>query len=491
VLPIPTRRKTVLAVALLWAAIEIGCGDTFRPVAVPVTGPPPDPKNFHFAIVVNQNAPGNPGTGMQIDVSGDTDVGVATGGPGAVHAALTTTANRVYVVNNADDTVTTFAPAPPCFIQPCRVTGTGPVTTITLPPGSAPVFAHTTEAATMYVAMRGNLALVPPVPPAIAAINTTSNAVTNLIQLPSGAQPSVLAETPNGQKLYSVNSDGSVSSINTIDKSLNPPITGFSSPVWAVAGLDSVNVFVLNGGTGSISVINTFTDTLAVTTSGSAGAGANFMFLDRTLNRLYVTNPGASTVSIFDASVTNTSVVPPVAPRLLATVSMPAGAANPVMVTALQNGSSAYVISNQINAVCPVPTVNSPCLTAEVTPIRATDNSPGTPIPVGPVDVKAGSSTFNPLGAIDLNPGDVPAGALSACSAARFRTSIASSVDNTKVFAALCDGGMTAVVRTADDSCIDPTFQQCLTLNAPPSAYTPPIGLQAPPQNPVWVVAGP
>jgi len=470
------RRIALPAAVLVLVGSWASCGDTFRPVAVPVTGPPPDPKNFHFAIVVNQNAPGNPGSGMQIDVSGDTDVGVATGGTGAVHAALTTTASRVYVVNNFNDSVSVFAPAPACFVQPCRVTGTGPVTTITLPTGSAPVFAHSTEAATMYIANRGAST--------IAAINTTSNVVTNTISV--GAQPSVLAETPNGQKLYSVNGDGTVSSINTVDKSVNPPITGFSSPVWAVADLDSINVFVLNSGTGLISVINAFTDTLVINTTSSAGAGANFMLLDHTLNRLYVTNPANNTVSIFDASPTNTSISPAIAPRLLATVTMPAGAGNPVMVTALENGATAYVISNQINAVCPVASVNSPCLTAEVTPIRALDNSLGTPIPVGPVDLAS-----NPLGAIDLNPADVPAGALAACSSAKFRTSIASSVDSSRVYAALCDGGMTAVVRTSDNSCVDAASQTCLTLNAPSSAYTPLIGLQAPPQNPVWVVAGP
>jgi len=101
---------------------------------------------------------------------------------------------------------------------------------------------------------------------------------------------------------------------------VNPPITGFSTPVWAVAGVDSKNVFVLNQGSGSISVINTFTDSVAATTAGTAGGGANFLFLDSHLNRLYVTNPTNNTVTIFDAGPTNTSVVPAVPPTLIRTV---------------------------------------------------------------------------------------------------------------------------------------------------------------------------
>src|SRR5437016_14546270 len=57
------------ASVLLLSLICTGCGDIFRPVANPIPGPSPDPQNFHFAIVASQNAPGNPGSGMQIDVS--------------------------------------------------------------------------------------------------------------------------------------------------------------------------------------------------------------------------------------------------------------------------------------------------------------------------------------------------------------------------------------------------------------------------------------
>src|SRR5262249_15389883 len=160
---------------------------------VPVVGPPPDPKNFHFAIVVSQNAPGNPGSGLQIDVSGDTNVGVARSGPTPVHAALTANAARVYLAN-ANGTVSSFTPAPACFIAPCTVTGTGAVTDISLPGNltPTPVFLHSTEASTMYAADSANSAVL--------AISTVSNAVTNTIPLTPGSQPVVLAETSDAKK---------------------------------------------------------------------------------------------------------------------------------------------------------------------------------------------------------------------------------------------------------------------------------------------------
>src|SRR5581483_4854957 len=107
-------RKTGLVLVAAGLLAWLGCGDVFRPVAIPLPSPTPDPKNYHYAIVVSQNAVGNPGTGMQIDVSGDTNVGVVAAGMTPVHAMLLPpNANRVYVANGAGNTVSTFTPANP------------------------------------------------------------------------------------------------------------------------------------------------------------------------------------------------------------------------------------------------------------------------------------------------------------------------------------------------------------------------------------------
>src|SRR5881409_1786265 len=81
------RVARVFAVFVL-LLVCVGCGDQFRPVATPITPPPPDPQPTHFIFVLNGNGANDPGTGTRIDVSGDTNVGVATVGTGPVHAAL-------------------------------------------------------------------------------------------------------------------------------------------------------------------------------------------------------------------------------------------------------------------------------------------------------------------------------------------------------------------------------------------------------------------
>lgn len=449
-LPMTTRRRTGSGVLLLALLVWTGCGDVFRPVANPIPGPPPDPQNFHFAIVASQNAPGNPGSGMQIDVSGDTNVGtVKTGslgvvppGQGPVHAAiLPPSAARVYVANGMDDTVSTFTPA--------SIFGSiGAASTITLPQGSDPIFVHSTESQTMYVANKGILSALSPICPGtstVAAINTASEVVTKFICV--GPHPTVLAETPNAQKLYSVNGDGTISSINPVDLSVNPPIpsSAFSAtPIWAVTSLDNSALFVLDQA-GTLSAFDTFNDKfVAATTPALATPDANFLLLDRHLNRLYATNPRNNTVTVLDAATTSVNSAAPRGPQLLATVALPSAATNPVMVTALNDGTQAYVISEQT-----IPSSSPTTLNWQVTAIRTSDNTVvgGQPIASGTVDLTSADP-----------------GALNVCSNARFRTAIASSQDSSKVYVTVCDAGTTNIIRTSGNTLV-------AAVNSPVSAY--------------------
>src|ERR1700720_2313433 len=159
------RRPARVPAALLLSVICVACGDTFRPVAVPITPPPPNPAASHYVLVINGNGFGtnsngtvNPGSSTRINVSGDTNIGVAQLGLGPVHAALLPNSSRVYVANRMENTVSSFVP-----------TTISPVTTITLPPGSDPLFVHSTENATVYVANFGT--------GTVAAISTANDAV--------------------------------------------------------------------------------------------------------------------------------------------------------------------------------------------------------------------------------------------------------------------------------------------------------------------------
>jgi len=423
-------RKIGLGLVVCLTALWIACGDTYRPIVLPQIPTPPTPSSNHSVFIISNNGDFNPGSGMQIDVSGDTNVGVQKVGRGPVFATfIPPVPSHIAVANILEDTVTLYGPANSAF------NGGLPVT-VTLPTGSTPVFLNTTENNVVYSANSGN--------DTVSAIGVVTNSVTNTIALPAGSKPVSLAEIANGTKVYVVNQGtNSVQSINVVDKSLNAPLTDptINVPIWAVARADGQRVYVLSQANGDVAVVNTNNDTLIPSTV-SAGAGANFMLYDGKLNRLYITNPTAATVTILDAN--------PDPPNVLATIHLTG--VTPLSVAALPDGSRAYVASLE-------PVTSSS--TAVVTVINTLNNTVKKTITLA------------------------AASAQSVCGTIPFRVSIAAGADSSRVYVANCDAEGASIIRTSDD-----TFQ--FTLPAPVSAApAPPGSTQPPPQNPIWILAGP
>jgi YVTN family beta-propeller protein len=458
-------RSLRVAAAVFFVVICVACGDTFRPVAVPITPPPPNPAAAHYVLVVNGNGYGttsrstfNPGSSTRIDVSGDTNLGVAQLGPGPVHAALLPNSSTVYVANQLENTISSFVP-----------TAISPVNTTSLPTGSEPIFVHTTENGTIYAANFGT--------GTVAAISTANNAVTNVIRVDPAqpvpdpnSKPVAMAETPDGKKLYVVNQGtGSVTSINTLDGSLNggnKPIPTGTSPSWAVARADNARVYVLNSGSGTVSVIDTGTDTVV----GSALVGplvnctgqpqmCGFMFYDKVRTRLYVTNPKSTSVVVLDASTDALTQLPAV-DLTTAPNSVCAGVCSPSSIAVLPDGSRAYVVSYQLGTD---PLTGNPSISAGVTVFGTTANTITSTINLGSVDIDTADPTgCDPTGPPLLIP------------PARFRLSAVAAADGTKVYVAGCDFASTAIIRTTPDPISgDPADSLVLDLPTPLSGFSP------------------
>ena len=435
---------TALALLLIWT----GCGDVYRPVATPITPNPPNPGFTHLVLVLSGNGLNNPGASSTIDVSGDTTVSQSTLGLMPVHAALLPSITVAYAANSLDDTVSEYF-----AITPSPVETIGLPSSCGAPPCSNPVFVATSENATVYVANSGDgtenaaVHIAKSGNGTVAVIATANNVVANTI--PVGINPVGVAEIPNGQTLYVANagngtSNGSVTSVNTIDQTVNPPIKSLNppntnavwiSPVWVAARSDSARVYVLDKGAGTVSAIDTSSDT--VVGVASVGVGADFMVYNPTLNRLYVANPVSGAVFMLAAST-----------DALATVAAPAAIANPVSVAALPDGTRIYVSSA---------TVSGLTVTSKVTVINTADGSVKTTIPLTSVR--------------------------QVCASTPYELFTAAAADSSRVYVGNCDVGNTAVIQTSDDTLL-------LQLAAPVSAQKPVNGVP-PPQNPVFVLAGP
>src|ERR1700757_1879319 len=91
------RRVAGLALAALAILLWLSCGQVYRPVVIPQPTSPPNSANFHQVFAISTNLSPNPGTALQIDVSGDSNIGVENMGINPAHAAILPNNSRVFV----------------------------------------------------------------------------------------------------------------------------------------------------------------------------------------------------------------------------------------------------------------------------------------------------------------------------------------------------------------------------------------------------------
>jgi hypothetical protein len=273
-----------------------------------------------------------------------------------------------------------------------------------------------------------------------------------------------MVETLDRNRLYVANQgSGTISAFNTLDRSTRS-ITGSlsSPPIWLSARSDSQQVYVLEN-SGKLAFLNTsLTAGPDVLTETSISVpGAVEMTYDGQLNRLYIA--GGTVAAVVDVSQST--------PQLLANVSLTAVQPsfrssqdpcattavtnlNAVAVTALPDGSRVYVGAYYEDAsgnICPQATV-----------INTASNTVKTTVAI------AGFPNFD-----------------SACGSTRFRFAMASAGDSSRAYLTACDAGTINVINTAADTYVS-------GLQAPFSTRPPiPPSNQPPPQNPVFLIAGP
>jgi DNA-binding beta-propeller fold protein YncE len=275
-------------------------------------------------------------------------------------------------------------------------------------------------------------------------------------------------------------------------------------------------VYVLTQGDGQLLTIDVATDT--VTSSLPVGAGANFIFFDPNLNRLYVTNPSTGLVYVFSDTGGANDTPSPLTPNGLAIPGLSAttppplacpgcGAAIPVSVTALPDGSRFYVASYQVANPCPDPNVTvSPCIIPGLTVFDALSLTPE----ITPALTLlawtyscAPTATGCPTGPFAPNQYAVPP--VNACTTAaeyspspsntRFRVFTVAAADSSAVYVSMCDAGAIAVINTSDANANGAgggTPADALALDLPAAFSGGPVqsnGLPAN-QNPIFMLTG-
>jgi DNA-binding beta-propeller fold protein YncE len=366
-----------------------------------------------------------------------------------------------------------------------------------------PVYLATSQSNAMYVANYGaegdpncNFSSTD----SVAYLNTTANTVGKIAYLPAASHPVAMVETPNTLNLYVLNQgSNSVTDLSPSDLSTLTTIPVGNAPAWAALRPDGQRLYVITQGDGQLYTINTATNNLI---SGSpqpvGGAGANFVLYDKSLNRLYVTNPNSGAVYIFDATtdpptpVGNPAGISIPAPSVCASVGC--SAVIPSSVAALADGTRFYVASyvTATGSTCPDPNIAAAgCVIPQVTVFDA-----------GTLAVKVAifplmPAVANPVGGTQpyaLTP-------VAFCNpvfpytpaTTRFRMSAVASVDGSRVYASMCDGGSVAIVDTTTSTIatgVNTSDNLVTDLLAPFSAGpTQPNG-EPLPQSPVFLLTG-
>ncbi|MBS1815591.1 MAG: YncE family protein [Acidobacteria bacterium] len=351
---IPAFLRAAGAASSLAAAFVLaGCGNPYRPVVASIspTGPASQPQKY--AVTVAKS-----GVLSVIDFSGDTVMSTAQTSANPSYFAMGLSGDG-YILH-CDDPA-----SPNCngLIDGVSVSDrlrTKDVVQASLVADAKPnqIFPATNY---IYVTQPGRSS--------VAVLNATGNtglAPTALTELPVAANPNFVITRNQAPRVYVLSgaATGPTGTVTPIQISNNTTITPVSvgqHPVYGVMNADYRRAFVMNEGSGTVSVINMQTNTLDMSSTlptGTIPVGSNPVWADiaDSTNVLAVLNQGSGTtpgsLSIINIPLCNvitnpTSTCDPSNPSdavgfgtVLRTV--PVGI-NPFMVSILQDQNKAYV----------------------------------------------------------------------------------------------------------------------------------------------------
>ncbi|WP_049780796.1 YncE family protein [Terriglobus saanensis] len=365
--------SAALAATLLALA---GCGATYRPVVSAINPVGPATQTTKYAVAVSDRGNGAAGLLTIVDVFGDTLLVNADLGTYPSYFALGSSGSDGYVLHcqrdatgtpvtgKCNDTIDAFSVSPTLMTNAIQHTS--------LIVGSNPISA-VANASFLYAAQPGS---------STVSSSTIGQPPAFRQQLPTGLNPIYVVVFPsssastNANRLYALAqgatpgvSTGTATAIESSTNTISNTITVGRNPVYGIMNVDGRRAFVVNKTDGTVSVINTQTNALDITSAlpaATIAVGANPVWADlaNNINEMVVLNAGdgttAGSLSILSiplcSSITavgdvNCDTANPIDAVGFGTVlgTVPVGV-NPVMVTVLQDVNKAY-IANQNGTV--------------------------------------------------------------------------------------------------------------------------------------------
>jgi YVTN family beta-propeller protein len=330
-----SRRVGRCAVMLAATLVCVACGDIYRPVVIPTTTTPPNPANFHAVFGLNANLPGNPGTAVQIDVSGDSVIGQTPTdannnvGWNSTHVALLPSNSRVFVASagamfpSGADIIAAFSPAFASTVG----TGLGSLVKFPVPPGAVSSVSAISESGGLVTAMLsaplgsnvqiGDVIVIAGVDVneyngtfTLTSVSGTTiqyvNPVSGLAASSGGtasvpALPVFLNSTQNTAMYVANYNSSSVAVLNTSQNVVSNNVPVGIHPVALAETPDGRKLYVANQGSNSLSSLNTV-DMSQNTVAGFSGTTPAWVVARSDSHRVYVLTQGDGQLITMDTS---------------------------------------------------------------------------------------------------------------------------------------------------------------------------------------------
>ncbi|GGH12791.1 YncE family protein [Silvibacterium dinghuense] len=372
--------KWLAAASLLVLAGLTGCGSQYRPVINQVTGTGPASEPTAYAVVVSQpeltppsslatTKPPCPTTQYSdagivtlYDFSGDSVMAQAQLGTGPLGFAFNASGSDAYTLN-CDNTMST--------IPISQSLQTKNVLSSTFFSGAAPINALAASASEYVVEeARDAVAAYSGSPAALVQEVTVAPSVVNVTGINSGARIYAISQGNSSNSLAwgscsdpsSVSTNGEADGIEVSTNTVSSQLQLGICPVYAVTSADGLRTFVLNRGSGTVTVINAQSNSLDTNSNSSylgstatinlcntsnstsgitASCGAQPVYAAfYTLGDLLVTaNYGNNTMSVIDVSTDIYGNDSSTFGKIVGTIST---GANPAALTILGDGSKVY-----------------------------------------------------------------------------------------------------------------------------------------------------
>ncbi len=353
--------------SVLVFASMLGCGNIYRPVVTSIPPVQPAPQPTKYALVISCGSATNvsaptidqicagstvPGIASLVDFSGDSLSARVYIGNGPRWVAISSNGVTAYIANS-DGTISSFL-AESTLQQPLE---SHSVNTSTLLAGANPnslIFTGNY----LYVSQPGRSS--------IGVLNASASTAPNAfleIPITDPAAPSVhqnpinLVGNTNAQRIYAIGqganaggcpasgANGTATAIEGISNTISAVLPLGVCPIYGVMSSDARRTFILNQGSGTITVIDSqqnLIDNNPNLTNGTIAVGQGPVWADLYNNGsiLAVVNSQSNTLTLINTSLDSFGHDSPNFGHVLATV--PVGL-NPYSVSILADGTRAYV----------------------------------------------------------------------------------------------------------------------------------------------------